>query len=192
MLPTTSDTDLLAYLAGGLNPRRVLEVEEEMVAWPVLKERLATLQVEFQAVAPQSGWRIPPPAARFSQVFFPVKVTAADVFGDESIRPDDRFQARICGEQPGERFVVVLYRARSGWTVVFPEVAVDATRLDEFPQDDDCYVVDLVARGDIGRQRWAIALPESLPADLDWTALQGDVMEGRVPVVSLDIEVQAA
>ncbi|MBT3222858.1 MAG: hypothetical protein HN348_27595, partial [Proteobacteria bacterium] len=122
MLPTTTDTDLYAYLVGGLNPRRVLEVEEEMAAWPVLKERLATLRVEYSPeVAPPTGWRIPPPSARFSEVFFPVQVHAADVFGDEAIRPRDRFQARICGEQEGGRFVVVLYRAASGWSVVFPE-----------------------------------------------------------------------
>ena len=79
---------------------------------------------------------------------------------------------------------MVLYRAASGWSVVFPEEAIDATRLKEFPQEE--------ARDDIGRQRWAIALPDSLPDDLDWSTLQEEIMVGCVPVVSLDIDVHAA
>jgi hypothetical protein len=145
----------------------------------------------------QPRWRIPPPA-----LGWPARLRSPSVLGGTAVRIGDRFQIHIHDTpDAASRVLVVLQRiGLSEWQVLSP---VSADRLHTLDRcrltDEGTRQIDLLARGPVGPQRWAVAL---LPAPLDvdftlpapqrWSGTQRQISSGEVHVAAVDIDVIAA
>jgi hypothetical protein len=196
-MSTIDDATLLAYHCGALEPGDARDVEVALAADPALGLRLRDAANRLIEPPPTDPYRIPPPGLGMSG--FGLQGTAGLVLaGDEAIRPGDRFRVTLHPDDAGRRRVVVLYRRRDAWEVVFPTRPEEAVTAEALPRDDDgARLLDLAARADRGRQRWAVALPSTdlaidwaVPGDARWATLQDGIAGGTVPVASVEIEVR--
>lgn len=193
-----AERDLVFYLAGLLDPAESARLEERLARDPELHAALVSLSgrwnPDVEVVVPQ--WRIPPPGLGVGAA---AEVPA--VFSEQTLRPGDRFSVRIDALADADRRrVVVLRKAEGGWDVVFPAAERSAITLQDLAKDaEGCFQLDLTAQEPAGRQRWAVALPQtgqpvdwSLPHQERWQWLQDAVAGGEVPVASVDIRVSQA
>lgn len=188
-----TDAQLLAWLSGALEPGRARQVARLVEATPTLRDRARRLAEGLELANPTSPWRIPPPGVRGGREPLQARPEAADVLGDDRVRPGDRFQVHLGPvTRPAERCLVVLYH-RDGWQVVFPTSAEDLVSPEVLDREPDgSWVLDLAARDERGPQRWAVALPLRglLSEDLmDWTRVMAGVTAGDVPVASVEVDV---
>jgi len=198
MSTTLTDRDLLAWLAGALEPGRALDVQEEVSAFPEVRARVALLTQRLQEDQIRPVWRIPPPGVAGGRRGFTLERAALAVMGEEVIRPGDRFTVRIGAVPDAEdRRLVVLYRRGADWDVVFPSREDEDVQLDVIPAEPSGErVLELVAQEDLGEQRWAVALPLADPVDWSlapearWQSLVERIATGEVPVTSVRIQVQ--
>ena len=143
----------------------------------------------------RSIWRIPPPA-----MGWPAQMRTPAILGSTSqVRIGDRFQIHINDLPDSEhRILVVLQRAGlSDWTVLSPIAAGRLTTLSQCHQTPEgARQIDLLARGPVGRQRWAVALLAaplnvdfSLPAPQRWSSIQRLISRGEVPISTVDLDI---
>ena len=192
------ERDLVFYLAGLLDPPQALRFEERLANDPALQGALSALagrwSPDVEVFVPP--WRVPPPGLGVGAA-----AGVPAMFSEQTLRPGDRFSMRIDPIPDARvRRVIVLRKVDSGWDVVYPAAAEQALTLTDLKQDTDgCFQLDLTVQSPPGRQRWAVALPEtaksvdwSLPADSRWRWLRDAVAGGEVPIASVDIEVAGA
>jgi hypothetical protein len=184
-----SDTLLLAYRAGALEPHRALEVEEYLARDPMAWARVGSLPA--LEVASQR-WRIPPPGVRGGSMGFGLELRRAEVFGGGT-RVGDRFQVVLDAVEP-TRCVVVLRRLLgASWEVVFPMSPDDRLEVGELPLEAERAILDLTVEH-AGEQDWAVLLPETLPSGDGpdrWLGVLADLAIGRVPVASTRLTARA-
>ena len=195
---TLDDPTLLAFHADALEPGDAADVRAALAADPSLAQRLAALAAALVPAAEPPAFSIPPPGLGFAG--FGLQGTAGVVMsGDDSLAPGDRFRVTLDPHgQPDARRVVVLYRSAQ-WDVVFPTCPDEDVAVAVLPTDDQGrHVLDLAARPEPGRQRWAVALPERgtridwrAPVPERWANLRRGLRRGRVPVASVDVTVRA-
>lgn len=199
-----SDARILAWLTGALEPGDALAVSERVAADLTLATRASVLSARLDRPRRRNLWRVPPPGIPGGATRLQIRPSTAAVMGGEpeSVRPGDRFRLQL-GSLPdaSARLIVVLYRGDEGWSVIFPTNPEERATLDDLPvEDDGSRYLDLLARPDLGEQRWAVALPHKDELSLDWGAtpaqrwavLQARVRDGSVPIASVRIGVRAA
>lgn len=190
------DATLIAYHCGALEPGPALEVEHALRLDPLLAVRARALEQRLIEPPPTADrFRIPPPGLGTSG--FGLQGTAGLVMSsDDTLRPGDRFRVGLPAVVAADHRVVVLYRS-DNWQVVFPTRREEEVTLEVLPTDDEGRrVLDLSARSERGRQRWAVALPP-IGMAIDWHAeetqrwagLQEAIATGRVPVASVEVHV---
>lgn len=188
-----------------MTPLRLALLEQDMLdpddAWE-LRQRLAArapspapLRQRRTASPCRSAWRIPPPGmSRTVRAHRPAVLGGAD-----KVAIGHRFQLHIPDmPAPASHMLVVLRRCGlADWAVLSP-IAVDRfTTLSQCRMTPDGQrQIDLLASGPTGPQRWAIALVPtsleidwSLPAATRWAAVQRNIKQGTLPIVSIDIDV---
>lgn len=189
MPSTLSDSLLHAYLAKALDPARTLEVDEEMQADPELAVRLSLLAGALRTPErPIPTWRVPPPGVTAWQL----GLGSTPVLGEDQIRPGDRFRLVLDPAVGSERQVVLLFREKADWSVVYPQEPDDEVTLGELPRAGENIALDVVARGQAGLQRWAVALPNrraNWDAADRWGWLREAIASGEVPIMSMDVDV---
>ena len=195
----TGDARLLAWLTGALEPGEALAVQEAVRAAPALQARLPILYALLQEPPqPPPPWRIPPPGLPGGRAGFQLQVIDAGMMHG-IIRPGDRFRVSLpLLPDAAQRTVVVLCLEADSWQVLFPSAPEESVSAAILPVDEAGQpFLDLRSRDRSGEQRWAVALPlladgadrwQRPPADR-WTDLQEAIVEGTVPVASVQIQV---
>jgi hypothetical protein len=191
-----TDTRLLAWITGALEPSRAGELEEELLRDPALAARAARLRSKLTPPPPPPAdrWRLPPPGydLGLSGSWAPALVMS------EGLRAGDRFTVSLESREPPEqRLVVVLFRSPEGWGVVFPEAPEELLTLADLPRDAGGHLLELMAGPEPGVQRWAVALPRTTtPVDWSlapaerWRPLRQSMASGQVPVLTLTVPVR--
>ena len=199
-----SDRLLLAYLTGALEPSRRQELSEHIDADTDLQRRLRQLS-ERLGGQPPARWRIPPPAIRGVPWMMAARVERSRhaVLGAEEapeLVPGQPFQLRLPQvESPSSWRVVVLYRQSGDWEVVFPTWPDDDMTLADLPMESNGELrLDLIARPEAGRQRWAMALLPlafsidwDAPEDRRWAPLQDELARGEIQLAVIEVEVSS-
>jgi len=198
-MPTLSEAELWALLAGALDPGRAQRASELIAASPELQVRLSQLRQELDkaSVQPAPRWRIPPPGIRSGRASFGLELRLETMLGAGPLQPGDRFVLLLDDVDDESRTVVVFFQEPTGWEVLFPLSQEEILLVRELPQDHDGRRrLELVARDQPGQQRWAVAqldpeyaLDWSLPAEERWREVRKGIVQGRVPVTSAVVEV---
>jgi hypothetical protein len=171
-----------------------------------LRQRLAAQRPKARrttrtaAPTQRSTWRIPPPA-----MGWPARLRSPSVLGGtqqeatQQVRIGDRFQIHIDDlPDADQQILVVLQRiGLADWTVLSP---VSDSRLHTLSScrlsPEGARKIDLLARGPVGRQRWAVALLPApidvdftLPAPQRWSGVQRLISQGGVRISAVDVDV---
>lgn len=188
------DTQLALYQQGLLDPCAEAEVAARLAHSPALRQRLDDLALAPDPLPERAplGWRVPPPGLGHAMA-----ARRPDLLGDGPVRVGDRFQITLPDTGADtDREVVVLRRVQDDWEVVAPTGPASRAPLTLFPAQDGARVLDLLAVGPPGQQRWAVALPpRDFPVDWDrplstrWRGLQKAIASGLVPIGSVSITV---
>lgn len=193
--PRRSERQILAWLAGAMEPGEAAELRARVRDDPGLAARVRDLEARISEGPPREpAWSVPPPGLWGGQRPFAVSVQAS-AFSAGPVRAGEAFRVRIQDPGPPERLVIVLLRGAEGWEVLAPADPDELLRLRELPPDGDGYALDLIApeAAEPGRTRWAVALPEvdmvidwSAPPARRWAALRAALEDGRVPVSAFE------
>lgn len=183
---------LHGWAAGALEPGEEALVAHALAGDPALAAQAEQIGAALDRDEARTWWLPPPASAGLGALR-----VAAGVLAGESLRPGDRFTLRIPPlPDPGRRQVVVLQRGAGDWQVVFPRAPQEAVTLECLePSPDGGWRLDLAARPETGRQRWAVALPlpdEACPdwsAPEPWSVLSSAIRRGAVAASSVDVEV---
>ena len=188
-----TETTLLAWLSGGLEPGTADEIAALVRADPLLAARAAVLRPLLEAPPVDIGWRIPPPGLPGGMR--PIAMQALRMTMDAGpIPPLGGFSIRIePGADADARWVVVLWIEDGRWSVAFPTCIEERLRLSALPvEPDGSRLLDLIAGEAVGTQRWAVALPVA-DAQWDaadpWGALRDALAAGEVPVTAVSVVV---
>ncbi len=190
-----SDDLLLAWLAGALEPGRSLEIQAEVAASPDLRvrlERLRALTAEDRPLAP--AWRLPPPGHGQG---LPALARAAAALSRPTVTAGGRLRLSLPAGLDPQAIVLALWRGPDDWELLSPTGPDDLLRVADLPQEDDRPWLDLRVREVPRRQRFALAVA---PADtvIDWSApaatrfaaLQQAMLEGRLPAMSVEVQLE--
>jgi hypothetical protein len=182
---TVPDRTLRQYLAGALEPPDQEEVERELSASTVLRERLAVL-LATSASAPEPGpsWVLPPP-----QVHGPLRAAAEPVATMDATSDIGWLVVRL--EVPTERRnhrIVVLERRSSEWEVLYPGPDDPPLRASDLPVEGDRTRLDLSTEGRDPR-RMAVVLVDREPAASGdrWEEVREALAAGEAVAVTFDV-----
>lgn len=186
-----TDLELMLLAADALEPELAAELRGRLDADPALAGRFQRLRERAEVpVLPRRSWRIPPPGMGLT-----TRVALGPSMGPQVVRLGNSFQLRVPPPGPLDEHGVVLLREEDeAWHVVVPDHPERVRRLSEVARrEGDLLCLDIVARGPIGVQRWAVALPR-LPVAVGegedaWSALRRAVAARQVPVGAIDVEV---
>ena len=214
-----TDRELWAYTGGLLDPGEEERIAAELKLSPKLRERLAMIQAERQAVAAVEAeaeadtdeistdepsfrpWHVPSAGRGVASFGMRATVQAA-VFGgnappEEGVaivtRPLGRFGVAI---DPGDRdgWVVVLRERSDGWNVVFPPAKDLSLRATDLPLKEGRRVIDLASGARPGVDRWCLVIYDgeidwNQPEATRWTDVKDRLDRRDVPAVSLRVRV---
>lgn len=193
-LPT--ERTWLKWLAGAVDPGVQRDLRALVAAEPALAARLAVLEADLRPREAAPRWFIPPPGVAGGRSGLVARPTALALDGGLP-GPGDGYAIEVVVPDELTRFVVLLCWTGDGWQVLAPDHPDDVVTTAELPRTDDGkLVIDIILGEEIGRQRWAVALPEAAwMADWDapetgrWAGLRAGMAAGEVPVSAVQIQV---
>lgn len=198
MMRVLSDRELLAHVAGALDPGDATAVEAAIAADPHIRHRHDALSARVRALTGGDGWvlpvlalpgRVPPPR---------VSVGAAMYLGDGGVHPGDHVKLAVVPQASAADVRPVVVHVHAGASgVLYPLNEEEWVTLDTWPEANGAREVDIIAGAEPGEHRYVVVLVDiatpvdwSAPGESRWLPIREAAEDGRVSAASLTVIVE--